>query len=80
MRRHTLPHRALIAAATIVMLLTLLTFEPALAHDGHAHAEDTGAGTVILQVAGTAVALGVISLVANRAMRWRDQRRRDLDG
>lgn len=74
MRWHPLPHRAVIAAATVTILLALLTIEPALAHGGHAHAEDegAGAGTVILQVAGTALAMGVIVLAASRAMRWRD--------
>lgn len=79
MRWHALSHRTVIAAAPLVMLLTLLAIEPALAHGGHAHAENQDAGIVILQVAGTAFALGVIALVANRAMRWRDHRRGELD-
>jgi hypothetical protein len=75
MRWHHLPRRAIVTAASVTILLVLLTFEPALAHGGHAHAEEEGAGTVILQVAGTAVALGVIVLMASRAIRWHDDRR-----
>ena len=78
MRANALSCRTVIAAATVVMLLALITIEPALAHGGHAHAENEGAGTAILQVAGTAAALGVIVLVANRVMRWRDHRRHEL--
>ncbi len=79
MRWHALSHRTVIAAATVVMLLASVTIEPALAHAGHAHAENQDAGTVIFQVAGTAVALGVIALGANRVLRWRDDRRHEPD-
>jgi len=67
-RLHTLVTAAMLAAIAALVV----AIGPAMAHEGHAHT-DTGLDTTaVLQVAGTAVALGIVYLLASRIYRHRD--------
>lgn len=77
MHRHARARRSLIAIAAMLTTLVILGADVALAHGGHAHPEEGGFNvSVVLQVAGSAAALGVAWLAAT----WYFRRRDGTDG
>lgn len=61
-----------IVAAISVILGSLMLIEPATAHAGHSHSDGGLDVTSLMQIGGTAVALGVAYLLASRIYRRRD--------
>lgn len=74
MQCHTWIQQRIVAIATLVTTLTILSLEAATAHGGHDHASEQGFdATVVLQVGGVAAALGIAYLLAAWVYRRRDR-------
>lgn len=65
--------RGSVAITTIVVTLIALSIESASAHSGHTHTGDGFDVTAVLQVAGTAAALGITYLMASRLYHHREE-------
>jgi hypothetical protein len=77
MQWHARSRRIVIAIAAMITTLFLLGADIAVAHGGHEHPEESGFDiTAVIQVAGSAAALGIAWLVAT----WYYRRRDGIDG
>ena len=62
-------HRKAIAASLLALLWLAGSVLPALAHTGHAHADEGLGVTTVLSVAGVVIALGISLVLVNRFAR-----------